>query len=80
MTSGSTYVIAAFASNNGTVTATPTVPGSTPTITLAATNTYSTQNNCNDSTDCYEWVWSFERDLDFDDGNGIDRIHRHTDW
>ena len=41
MTSGSTYVITVVASNNGTInTPTPTVSAGTPTMTLAATNTF----------------------------------------
>ena len=63
MTSGTTYVITAFASNNGSVnTPTPTVSGTSgPTMTLVATNTFGGSNspNCYDSNYCYEWAWSF---------------------
>jgi hypothetical protein len=63
MTSGTTYVVSAFASNNGSIsTPTPTVSGSSaPSMTLITTNTFGGTNspNCNDSTNCYEWAWSF---------------------
>ena len=59
MTSGSTYVVTAFASGNNSIgTPTFTIPGS-PTPTLITTNSYSNQNNCNDSSNCYQWTWWF---------------------
>ena len=63
MASGTTYVITAFASNNGPInTPTPTVSGTSgPAMTLVATNTFGGSNspNCYDSNYCYEWAWSF---------------------
>ena len=61
MTSGTTYIITAM--YNGTDATAPTVtftiPGA-PTVTPIATNTFSSQGNCQTSgNNCDEWAWSF---------------------